>query len=107
MGKEDQERKIRMQRNMAGHDCSLARAFAVNPSRLPARPSGLRGVDRSARPSRGAAVPSMQTCVRVSLLKRTEGRNVDHEKTLDSRSLRQQKPRPLARPGLFETMTGM
>ena len=44
MGKEDQERKIRMQRNMAGHDCSSARAFAVNPSRLPARPSGLRGL---------------------------------------------------------------
>jgi len=44
MRKEDQERKIRMQRNMAGYDCSSARAFAVNLSRLPPRPSGLRGL---------------------------------------------------------------
>ena len=29
---------------MAGHHCCSARAFAVNPSRLPARPSGLRGL---------------------------------------------------------------
>src|SRR6516225_6630652 len=39
---------------MAGHHCCSARAFAVNPSRLPARPSGLPGVDRSARPSKEA-----------------------------------------------------
>src|SRR5246127_5248602 len=29
---------------MAGHHFCSARAFAVNPSRLPARPSGLRGL---------------------------------------------------------------
>jgi hypothetical protein len=29
---------------MAGRHCCSARAFAVNPSRLPARPSGLRGL---------------------------------------------------------------
>src|ERR1700755_1023287 len=29
---------------MAGHHCCSGRAFAVHPSRLPARPSGLRGV---------------------------------------------------------------
>src|SRR6202008_5212133 len=53
--------------------------------RQPLAPSGatLRapGVDRSARPSKGLAVPSMQNCVRVSILKRKERRkNVDHEK---------------------------
>src|SRR6516162_3536909 len=57
--------------------------------RQPLAPSGatLRalGVDRSARPSKGTAMPSMQNCGRVSLLKRKEGRkSVDHDKPLDS-----------------------
>ena len=71
----------------AGHHCCSARAFAVNPSRLPARPSWLRGLTAQRGQAERAAVPSMQTCAHVSLLKRTKGRNVDHEKTLDSRSL--------------------
>ena len=36
-----------------GHNRSSARAFAVNPSRLPARPFGLRGLTAKARPSKG------------------------------------------------------
>src|SRR5215471_19351361 len=53
---------------IAGHHCSSARAFAVNPSRLPARPCGLRGLTAKARPSKGPAVPSMQNCARASPL---------------------------------------
>src|SRR6516225_7491945 len=70
---------------MAGHDCGSARAFAVNPSRLPARPSGLRGLTAQRGQARRSAVPSMQNCARASLLKRKEGRkSVDHDKPLDS-----------------------
>src|SRR5262245_31449916 len=44
-GKEDQQKRSYIRSVMAGHHCSSARAFAVNPSRLPAT---LRapGVDR-------------------------------------------------------------
>src|SRR6516165_7610279 len=72
---------------MARHHCRLARAFAVNPSRLPARPSGLWGIDRSARQAKGAAVPSMQNCAPRELsLKLTKRRNADRKKKrLDTR----------------------
>src|ERR1700757_4216210 len=43
---------------MAGHHCCSARAFAVNPSRLPARPSGLRGLTAQRGQARRPAVPS-------------------------------------------------
>ena len=50
-----------------GHHCSSARAFAVNPSRLPARPFGLPGVDReSAAKQRSLPCPSMQNCACTS-----------------------------------------
>src|SRR6516165_5475926 len=55
---------------MAGHHCGLGARFR----RQPLAPSGatLRapGVDRSARPSKGTAMPSVQNRARVSLLKR-------------------------------------
>ena len=41
--------------------CS-ARAFAVNPSRLLARPSGLPGLTAQRGQAKGPAVPSMQIC---------------------------------------------
>ena len=67
---------------MAGHHCCSARAFAVNPLRLPARPSGLRGLTAQRGQARGLPCPSMQNRARVSLLKRKERRkNVDREKT--------------------------
>src|SRR6516164_8089541 len=55
---------------MAGHHCGSARAFAVNPSRLPAQPSGLRGLTAQRGQARRSAVPSMQNCARASLLTR-------------------------------------
>src|SRR5215471_673582 len=55
-----------------GDHCSSARAFAVNPSRLPARPCGLRGLTAKARPSKGPTVPSMQNCARASPLETEE-----------------------------------
>ena len=52
--------------------------FAVNPSRLKARPLRTRGVDgENARRAERAAVPRMQTRCRVSV---TEWKNVDREK---------------------------
>src|SRR6516165_59383 len=69
---------------MAGHHCCSARAFAVNPSRLPARPSGLRGLTAQRGQARRSAVPSMQNCAHASLLKRRKRKNVDREKPLDS-----------------------
>src|SRR6516225_8272285 len=42
--KEDQQKTYICNVVMAGTDRSSARASAVNPSRLPARPSGLRGL---------------------------------------------------------------
>src|SRR5215475_15046411 len=42
--KEDQQKTYICNVVMAGTDRSSARAPAVNPSRLPARPSGLRGL---------------------------------------------------------------
>ena len=49
-----------------GHHCGLARAFAVNPSRLPARPSGLWGLTAQRGQAKGAAVPLMQNRARAN-----------------------------------------
>ena len=51
---------------MARHHCRSARAFAVNPSRLPARPSGLWGLTAQRGQAKGAAVPSMQNRARAN-----------------------------------------
>src|SRR5215472_8613106 len=53
---------------MAGHHGSSARAFAVNPSRLPARPCGLRGLTAQRGQAKGPTVPSMQNCARPNPL---------------------------------------
>ena len=45
------------------HYCS-ARAFAVNPARLKARPLRAAEIDRSARPSKGAFMPRMEGSAR-------------------------------------------
>src|SRR5215471_6471535 len=66
--KEDQQKTYICNVVMAGTDRSSARRFAVNPSRLPARPCGLRGLTAKRRPSKGPAVPSMQNCARASHL---------------------------------------
>jgi len=68
-----------------GHHCGLARAFAVNPSRLPARPSGLRGLTAQRGQARGLPCPSMQNRARVSLLKRKERRKMLITKSLLTR----------------------
>jgi hypothetical protein len=71
-----------------GHHCGLARAFAVNPSRLPARPSGLRGLtvinifSSSLLVSRGSRERGSADGMAVPLLGRAE-----REKPLDSRRL--------------------
>jgi len=71
-----------------GHHCGLARAFAVNPSRLPARPSGLRGLTAQRGQARGLPCHQCRTALARALVKRKEKRkNVDHEKPLDSRRL--------------------
>jgi len=71
----------------AGHHCCSARTFAVNPSRLPARPFGLWGPS-AAKQRGGLPWPSMQNCARTSpLLKRKKRRNVDREKLLHTRGL--------------------
>jgi hypothetical protein len=44
-----------------GH-CGSARAFAVNPARLEARPLRPRGIDGSARPSKGLFMPTIERC---------------------------------------------
>jgi len=80
-GEEDQQER-RGRSVMARHHCRSARAFAVNPSRLPARPSGLWGIDRSARPSKGSRrAINAELRPRELPLKLTKTRNVDREKT--------------------------
>src|SRR5215510_7910931 len=56
--KEDQQNRRYVCSVMTRTHCRSARAFAVNPSRLAARPCGPWGFDRSARPKQGeSAVP--------------------------------------------------
>jgi len=71
---------------MAGTDRSSARASAVNPSRLPARPSGLRGLTAQ----RGQANESINAELRsrdASLLKRGKEKMLISKNFLDPRSL--------------------
>src|ERR1700756_3864800 len=65
-GEEDQQERRTGRSVMARHHCRSARAFAVNPSRLPARPSGLWGLTAQRGPSKGSAMPSMQNCARAN-----------------------------------------
>src|SRR6516165_8454288 len=65
-GEEDQQERRTGRSVMARHHCRSARAFAVNPSRLPARPSGLWGLTAQRGQAKGAAVPSMQNCARAN-----------------------------------------
>src|SRR5215471_17477726 len=56
---EDEDRELRRQAILGMAHYRSARAFAVNPARLKARPLRAAGIDRSARPSKGASMPSM------------------------------------------------
>jgi len=69
------------------HHCCLARAFAVNPSRLPARPSGLRGLTAHRGQARGR--PCHQCRLALAWAFWTEGRKecLITKKPLDSRRL--------------------
>ena len=54
---EDEDRELRRQAILGTAHYRSARAFAVNPARLKARPLRAAGIDRSARPSKGASMP--------------------------------------------------
>ena len=59
--RDQQKTQLRLQRIGRDHCCS-ARAFAVNPSRLPARPRGFWGLTARRGQAGEPAVPSMQNC---------------------------------------------
>src|SRR5215475_777217 len=60
------------ERVAARHHCRSARAFAVNPSRLPARPSGLWGLTAQRGQAKGPACHQCRTAPARALLETYE-----------------------------------
>jgi hypothetical protein len=56
---EDEDRELRRQAILGMAHYRSARAFAVNPARLKARPCGLRGLTAQRGQARGASMPRM------------------------------------------------
>jgi hypothetical protein len=61
---EDEDHELRRQAFLGMAHYRSARAFAVNPARLKARPLRAAEIDRSARPSKGAFMPRMEGIAR-------------------------------------------
>jgi hypothetical protein len=61
---EDEDHELRCQAFLGIAHYRSARAFAVNPARLKVRPLRAAGIDRSARPSKGAFMPRMEGSAR-------------------------------------------